>query len=522
MKPHAKSASGGPRPALRARRMGIDTYRENVIYMHAECDVCKSEGFESQTRVLVSSGSTSIPATLNVVPSDLLRPGDAGLSEVAWNALNASEGDALRVTHLPPPHSMSHVRAKTYGQELGLNEFRTIVADVVTGQLSNIEIATFLTACAGDRMTHEEVAHLTAAMLDAGERLSWPNRIVVDKHCIGGLPGNRTTPIVVAIVAACGGIIPKTSSRAITSPAGTADVMETLAPVALGIATMQRVVEKESGCIVWGGSVALSPADDALIRVERPLDLDSKGQLVASVLSKKAAAGSTHVVIDMPVGPTAKVRSAKAAADLAHLFKVTAKQIGLGVQVVETDGSAPVGRGIGPALEALDVLAVLRQTPDAPSDLRERSIALAGAVLELSGFAATNTGPALANQTLVSGRALVKFERICEAQGGMRIPGRAEHTCDVPAASAGVVESVDNRRLAKAAKLAGAPRALTAGLMLEVRPGERVQRGQPLFTLHAESPGELRYAREYVAEQPAIIKIQGSADSRDPKETHSD
>lgn len=507
---------------LRARRAGIDTYREHVVYMHSECDVCRSEGFESQARVLVSAESESIPATLNVVSSNLLRPGEAGLSEVAWNALNASEGDALRVTHLPPPHSMSHVRAKAYGQELGLDEFRTIVADVVAGRLSSIEIAAFLTACAGDRMTHQEVASLTSAMLDAGERLSWPNKVVVDKHCIGGLPGNRTTPIVVAIVAACGGIIPKTSSRAITSPAGTADVMETLAPVELAIAAMRRVVEKEGGCIVWGGSVALSPADDVLIRVERPLDLDSEGQLVASVLSKKAAAGSTHVVIDIPVGPTAKVRSAKAAADLSHLFKVTAKQIGLGVQVVETDGSAPVGRGIGPALEALDVLSVLRQAPDAPSDLRERAIALAGAVLELSGIAAPKTGPALADQTLVSGRALVKFERICEAQGGMRIPGRAEHTCDVPADYSGVIASVDNRRLAKAAKLAGAPRAPTAGLTLEVRPGDRVQKGQPLFTLHAESPGELRYARDYIVAQPAIIEVRRGEEPPDPKETCHD
>lgn len=495
------------RPALRARRMGIDTYRENVIYMHAECEVCRSEGFESQARVLVSSGSGRIPATLNVITSELLHPGEAGLSEVAWSTLNASDGQPLRVEHMPPPISMSHVRAKVYGRRLGIEDYRAIVDDVVAGRLSSIEIAAFLTACAVDRLNPEEVASLTAAMLDAGERLTWPSKVIADKHCIGGLPGNRTTPIVVAIVAACGGVIPKTSSRAITSPAGTADVMETLAPVDLDLASIRRVVEAEGGCIAWGGSVALSPADDVLIRVERPLDLDSEGQLVASVLSKKAAAGSTHVVIDMPVGPTAKVRTRAAAESLRALFESAAERVGLHLRVVETDGSAPVGRGIGPAMEARDVLAVLCQTSDAPADLRDRALALAGSVLELTDIAAAGAGNAIASQTLQSGRALTKFERICEAQGGMRQPPVASHTRGVVAPARGTITSIDNRRLARAAKLAGAPRDAAAGIVLEVGIGDVVERGQPLFTLHADSPGELAYAAEFVSSQSAIVTV---------------
>ena len=146
-------------------------------------------------------------------------------------------------------------------------------------------------------------------MVKTGKILTWPSDLIVDKHCVGGLPGNRTTLIVVPIVAAFGLMIPKTSSRAITSPAGTADTMEVFAPVNLDIKTMRKVVEQENGCIVWGGSVSLSPADDLLIRIERPMDLDSEGQLVASILSKKIAAGSNHLVIDIPIGSTAKIRT---------------------------------------------------------------------------------------------------------------------------------------------------------------------------------------------------------------------
>ena len=214
----------------------------------------------------------------------------------------------------------------------------------------------FIAASAGDRLNKKEVLDLTNAMVDTGQRLTWPSPLVVDKHCVGGLPGNRTTPIVVAIVAAFGLMIPKTSSRAITSPAGTADTMEVFTTVNLDIPTMKKVVEQENGCIVWGGSVALSPADDLLIRIERTANLDSEGQMVASILSKKIAAGSTHIVIDMPIGTTAKVRSIAQAELLKNFLESVAKEFGIETKVIFTDGSQPVGRGIGPALEAQDVL----------------------------------------------------------------------------------------------------------------------------------------------------------------------
>lgn len=306
-----------------------------------------------------------------------------------------------------------------------------------------MQVAAFLTASATGGMSTREIVCLTQAMIEAGRRLTWRAPLIADKHCIGGLPGNRTTPIVVSIVAACGGVIPKTSSRAITSPAGTADVMETLAPVELDLATMRRVVEQEGGCMAWGGAVSLSPVDDLLIRVERPLDLDSDGQLIASVLSKKAAAGSTHVLIDVPVGPTAKVRSKEHALNLATGMKTVGDVLGLAVDVVQTDGSQPVGFGIGPALEARDVLAVLEGRAEAPPDLRRRALDLAGRLLELANLVKAGEGASTAADTLQNGKALRKFEAICEAQGGRRTPPQAAHRRPVPSDRAGVVTSID-------------------------------------------------------------------------------
>jgi thymidine phosphorylase len=496
-----------PASALRLRRLGIDTYQEAVLYVREDCPVCRSEGFNAQSRVRVDLNGHSAIATLDVVKSDILRPGEASLSEAAWRSMGASEGDLVKLSHPTPVESLGLVRSKLYGRRLDGTAMRAIVTDIVAGRYSDVQVSAFVAACSGDNMDRDEMIALTRAMLETGQRIEWPTKPILDKHSIGGLPGNRTTPIVVAIAAAAGLTIPKTSSRAITSPAGTADTMDTLTCVDIDLATMRRVVEKEGGCFVWGGAVRLSPADDILIRIERALDIDSQGQLVASVLSKKAAAGSTHVVIDIPVGPTAKIRTPEAAEQLRVDLVAVAGCVGLTVVPILTDGTQPVGRGIGPGLEARDVLEVLERTPGAPADLRARSLLLAGAVLELAGLSLAGAGLAAAQTLLDSGAALEKFTAICEAQGGRERPPRARHTHEIVAAHAGRITRFDNRLLARVAKLAGAPKAPAAGLDLHVRLDQRVDCGEPLYTVHAETPGELAYALEFAAGKAGVVTI---------------
>jgi thymidine phosphorylase len=426
-------------PALKLRRIGIDTRQEHVVYMRRDCHVCRAEGFDSLARLEVECNGRHLLATLNVVDTQLLGDDEAGQSERAVQELGGRDGDPVSVWHGPLLDSLSVLRAKVYGHRLDYGGLESIIADVVAGHYADIHIAAFLSACAGGRKDLQETVDLTRAMVNTGETIAWDRPVVLDKHCVGGLPGNRTTPIVVAIVAAVGEFIRNTSSRAITSPAGTADVMETLTRVDLDVADMRRVVGREGACLVWGGALALSPADDVLIRVEQPLDLDSDAQLVASVLSKKLAAGATHAVIDMPVGPSAKVRGDGDARRLQQLLESVAAATGLEVQVLRTDGTQPVGRGIGPALEARDVLAVLRGDADAPADLKARAIALAAALLDFPGGTGAAGGRARAIQLLESGAAWRKFQAICEAQGGMRVPGIAPRRSSVVAERAGCI-----------------------------------------------------------------------------------
>lgn len=499
--------SDGALPSLRIQRMGINTYQEPVVYLRSDSHVCRAQGFDAHSRIRIGLGDRAVIATLNIVDPPLLAPDRVGLSDAAWRSLGGADGDVALLSHPEPLESFSQVRGKVYGHSYSRSGLQTVIADITAGRYSELEMAAFVTACAGSALSLDETISLTEAMVDVGQRLHWPSAVVVDKHCVGGLPGNRTTPIVVAIAAAAGLTIPKTSSRAITSPSGTADTMAMLAPVDLDLPRMRRVVEHEGGCVVWGGAMGLSPADDLLIRIERPLDFDSEGQLAASIISKKLAAGSTHLIIDMPVGPTAKVRSAHAADTLARRLHGVGEALGLNVRVTRTDGSQPVGRGIGPALEAWDLLAVLRHESEAPSDLRERALLLAGQLLEIGGKAGHGEGLAQARELLRSGAAWRKFEAICQAQGGLREPPRAAHRQDFLAPRDGRIHSIDNRRLARIAKLAGAPASPAAGIALAVHCGDRVERGQHLYQLHAQSPGELAYAAAYAGAHPETIQI---------------
>jgi thymidine phosphorylase len=392
------------------------------------------------------------------------------------------------------PESLDAVRAKIQGRVLSGAEIEAIVDDVTHYRYSDMEIAAFLVGSASF-MTSGELLSLSHAMAQAGTQLKWDRPIVVDKHCIGGIPGNRTSMIVVPIVAAHGLTIPKTSSRAITSPAGTADTMEVLARVDLTVDDMKEVVTACHGCLVWGGHVNLSPADDILISVERPLSLDTREQMVASIMSKKMAAGSTHLLIDLPVGPTAKLTSAMEAMRLRKMFEFVGDQFGIAVEVVTTDGRQPIGNGIGPVLEAQDVMAVLANDPTAPADLREKSLRLAAHLLEYDPELRGGTGYLRARELLDSGAALKQMRKMIEAQGpsGCRTD-LGTLTVDIIAPRDGIVTAIDCLRLNRLARSAGAPIDNGAGVKVFKKIGDNVEQGQPLYRIYAFDQPEFELA----------------------------
>lgn len=495
---------------LRLKRVRLDSGPQFHAYLHRGSRAVHPEVFPPATRIDVHRDGRVVSAS--VVHTDetaLVAPDEIGLSERAFAALGLADGTAVEIDHARPPRSQAAMRRKIGGAMLDEAAYQAVVDDIVANRYGEREIAAFLTAAAHGLST-DEVLALTRARLTVARRVQWPMRIVVDKHSIGGIPGNRVSPIVIPIVAAHGLTIPKTSSRAITSPAGTADVMECIARIDLTAEEMRAVVVDVKGCIVWNGRLTQSPLDDVMIAVERPLGLDSRKLLVSSILSKKIAAGSTHVYVDIPVGPSAKVRTTTDADEMRALFATVGTALGLRVEAHLSDGTRPVGRGIGPVLELRDVQAVLAAAPDAPADLRDKALAIAGRILEFDGGLRPGAGLDRARALLESGAARRAFEAIVLRQGrNPSPPALAPHRAEVRAARTGVIAGFDCYRIATIARLAGAPAEKGAGIDLARPYGARVEAGETLYTIYAGATWDLDEAAAAAASDPGVTIAAG-------------
>lgn len=397
--------------------------------------------------------------------------------------------------------ALSAIRKKLIGKALNYKEIFSIMDQIAKQRLGDVLTTYFAASGYSQGFSNQELYYLTRAMIETGEKLHFKG-IVADKHSIGGVPGNRTTLIIVPIVAACGFLIPKSSSRAITT-SGTADDMEVLAPVILSREKILKIVKKINACIVWGGNFNIAPADDVIINVEKELMFESFDKIIISIMSKKIAFGATHVVIDVPYGNTLKVTHIKDADILKSKFEYIARKFNIKIRVLIHRTDQPVGRGMGPVLETRDALKVLEQAPGRPFDLEVRSITLAGNLLELclkdspkilQEYVRNTYGNCTgwATKILQEGLALEKMKEIIFEQGGNQninssklIPGK--FTYIVKAEKNCVIKNIDCKNLTLLAKALGAPLQKKAGIYLDKKEGEKIEKGDSICTLYSEN-----------------------------------
>jgi len=457
-------------------------------------------------RVIVVKDDKELISIVDI-SDKMVKAGEVGLFTDVWKKLGAKSGAKIVLKRAPKPLSVEFIKHKLDGGQIKKPEMETIIQDIMHENLTEAESSAFISSVYINGLSDDETIFLTDSIVGSGQKLDLGMHPVADKHSIGGVAGNRTTMILVPIVAATGVYIPKTSSRSITSPAGTADTMEVLAPVTHSVEEIKDIVAKTHGCMVWGGAVNLAAADDKLIQIRHPLRLDPKGMMLASVLAKKRAVGAEYVVIDVPVGRGAKMEDLTAAQSLAKDFLDIGSRLGMHIECAITDGSAPIGRYIGPALEARDVLETLQGRGS--SDLLEKSCLLAGILLELCGRAPRGKGYNVAKQVIDSGAAYKKMMEIIEAQGGdpkvkpEDLPiGSKRH--ELIADRDGRVQHIDNRAISKIARAAGAPREKSAGIILHVQKGDKVIKGQTILEIVAEHQPSLDYAVETLEQNPPI------------------
>ena len=406
---------------------------------------------------------------------------------------------ALLLDAVPPAQPVHFLYRKIGGAVLSRDSYAQLLPAIIRGEFPLADVQAFLVACT-QHLTHDEIVGLAHARTLLYPRLAWPKPMVVDKHSMGGIPGSRVTMVVIPIVAAHGLLIPKTSSRAITSAAGTADAMEVLARVDLDFDEVQACVLSTNGCIAWNGKLNHSVLDDAINPLVRPLGLDTRNWSVASILSKKFTAGATHVVIDIPYAGSGKVKTLEDASELAGLFESVGSAMGLVVKAFPTDGSGPIGCGIGPALEARDVMRVLDNHPQAPADLLAKSLFFAAQILALDpAVGSFDNGHRLATELLQSGAARRRMDAIVMQQGAVPADSQATQHVEVRADQDGVVRAIDGGIISGIARQAGAPGLKIAGVDLKKSVGDRVHKGELLYLIQGTDMAQLQLATALAA-----------------------
>ncbi len=479
---------------LKPKKLNLATGGPLVVLMH-EKDTSKLE-VTALDRIKLKNGKRTINVLLDTTSrSSRIKPGEIGLFDETIEKIGLPS--KLTISPSQVPASIEAIRKKLDGEELSKEEIECIIQNLITNNLIDIEVAYFVAGCYSMGLTDKEVTYLTKATVKNSEKLKLNKKLIADKHCIGGVPNNRTSMLVTPILAAAGLTIPKTSSRAITSPAGTADTMEVLSKIVFNTEEVKGILKEANGCLVWAGSLDISGADSRLIKVRHPLRLDPAGLLLASILSKKAAVGASHLLVDIPVGKHAKIHSKKDANYLKKRFIKIAKQVGIKTKVIITDGSQPIGNGIGPKLEARDVLLILRREQGAPKDLECKAIKMANDIFKLTGTKAS------AREILETGAAYEQMKKIIKAQGGnpnilpAKIrPGKFNYNYNSP--RTGKIREINNIKIAKLAKYAGAPGNKGAGVYLFKKKNDKVKKGERILTIYAENKDKLDFAKQEV------------------------
>jgi len=488
---------------LVARPLDLEVGGKYIVIMNK--DDTESIGLHALDRVRIRYREKELTAIVDETVKFTIR-GEIVTNDDVTNFFGLIGGEHLEVFPEKELESMIYIKQKISGARLDYEKTKQIIRDVVDKKLSTIELAAFVTALYTHGISIDEAAYLSRAMVETGKTLKFPGKVICDKHSIGGIPGDKTSLIMVPIIAASGFIIPKSSSKAITSPCGTAERMGVLAPVNLSLTEIEHVVKKTNGCLVWGGALDIAPADDIFIQIEYPLGIDPL--LLPSIMSKKKAIGAHYVIIDIPIGKEAKIKTNEDARLLADDFIELGRKLGIHVACGITFGEQPLGHCIGPALEAKEALLTLQGR--GPRDLIEKATMLCDILFNEAG--AKDHGAAL--HCLKTGKAEKKMREIIEEQGGdpkikpEDIP-IGSNFASIKSDMDGKVLWIKNHAIVSIARLAGAPKDKGAGIYLNAKMGNSVRKDSILFTIYSSNYSKLNEAVKAAEElKPVVVGKQ--------------
>lgn len=497
---------------FKSKKLDISAGNPLVVVMHSK-DV-HEYGLHQGDKVRLCWDNVCLYVSVDISDS-VVEQGQIGMFNEVWANYDIPANDTVAIKIPDPPESHDAIRKKIQGHKLTYPEIRQIMDDVANRRLSTIMMTYFAASSFNPGFDEDEVYYLTKAMAENGDILDFtdgdPHKKVVDKHSIGGIPSKGVTPVLVPIVALFDLLVPNTSSRAITTPCGTSDMLEVVMPVTLPTDKILDVVKQQGACLVWGGGMDLAPADDILINIERPLNVESADKYLVSIVAKKVAMNVTHLLIDIPYGEGAKIHSLDMAENVREAFESLCERFGINVDVYMRESLSPDGYGVGPLLEMRDVLRIFERHPKRPVELEGHAIAMAGRLLELSGVAGKGEGEKMARAKLESGEATEKFWDIAFEQGAKkRVKSEdlklAEFKYEIKAPKSGVINRIGNRETVEIARALGAPFIKGAGIYFHKLVGDSVKSGEKLLTLYATSPERLEIGQNVYEDEQHFIE----------------
>ncbi len=435
--------------------------------------------------------------------SEAVLEGNVAICADVFEKLNLENNELVAVS-LAESSSASYeaIRKKMRGETITYDEMFAIIKDISENKLDDTMMTYYVASSFFYPTTDEEMYQTAKAMAECGVMFKYPKgEIIADKHCIGGVPGNETTMILIPLIGSLGIKIPKNFSKSITSPAATGECVNVLMNINFNKEGIENLVEKLNCCLVRGGGLDLAPADDKLIKVQYPLSMQSRAKVVSSIMAKKYAMGVTHSLIDIPVGPTAKVSSVEEAKDWKKKFEYVGKKLWMKMSVQITEANEVIGNGVGAVMQVREVLRILQQHPERALDLENKVIFLASKIIEEVGLAKGKEAVKLATHQLVSWAAWKKMQEIIKAQGGNpEVNSEAlplgKHTFDIIAEKDGVLKMIDLHDINAVCRKLGCPVIDQAGLYLYKKTGDKIKKGELICKLYAQDEVKLKHGVE--------------------------
>ena len=490
---------------LSLKHVKVKSFNENIAYINVNCTEYSVDDIIALSQIEIQSETRKIYAFLQIVDDDnIVAPNQLALNDEAFSLLGEAEDAFVSISLAAPAPSRQALKRKIAGNILAPQDYKFIIKDIINKRYSDMDIASFIVA-GGTFISANEVLGLTDALIN-NSRINWGDENqIVDHHCLGGIPGNKTDIIITAIVGAYGLTIPKTVAKATTSCASVADTMGVLCNVNLNQDKFIELTKQNNAVIANYEHLEIVDAVKSISNVERHLGLTQQEFLLTSVLAIKVAAGVTHLVLDIPVGEKSRIKTTYEAIRLRKLAEYTGDRLGIKVDVVITDGREPIGNGVGAVLEARDVVQVLKNNPNAPQDLLEKSLFLAGRVLAFDYKLRGGKGYDTALEILQSGRSLKKLDEIIRAQGEKNQPILGKYTKDILAPRSGEILEIDNAQINRIALWAGVRQYTGAGIDLFKKVGDFVDEGEPLYRIYACTENDLDLAISVIENSNAYL-----------------